>query len=149
MEIARRKLDRNHPEFARLLNNLARTLRGMARYGEAEPVVREAITIWARSLHPRHANLARARHNLAYILLGLNRGDGALAEVQQALSVHREVLGADHFWTRDSARTCARLTPSAAQKKQRPCEPYSISRPNLYRSAEMSDLRSAARSKRP
>lgn len=85
-----------------------RRAQGLGRYADAEPFVREALEIWGRTLDAKDATRARGRHNLAFILLGLGRAAEALIEVRQALAVHEKVLGPSHFYTRGSARTCAR-----------------------------------------
>ena len=67
----------------------------------------EAITILKIKLGRRHPLTARVDRNLAVLLVPTGRAEEALRTAEQALSVHEEMLGQSHHWTRDSANVCA------------------------------------------
>ena len=80
--------------------------------------MRDALAIWAETLGVEHPVYARGQENLAKTLLVMERPDEALAAAQAALQVHEAKLGIAHFWTRDSATTCARALTASGQVQQ-------------------------------
>ncbi len=115
LSIAEERLGRGHHEMARCLNNLAKLLQDSGRWAEAEALVREALKIWHEMFGKHHALPARGQHNLAGILLGMKRFPEAVEVAEDALYIHENTLGISHFWTRDSARACARAYDEAGQ----------------------------------
>ena len=80
-------------ETATALNNLALTYQRLARYTEAEPVVRRAIAIDEKALGKDHPNVARDYNNLAILL----QAQGKLAEAEplfrRAIAIDEEAHG--------------------------------------------------------
>jgi tetratricopeptide (TPR) repeat protein len=66
------------------------------RYGEAEPLYRQALAISEKALGPDHPDVATSLNNLAL----LYRDEGRFAEAeplfQQALAIIEMALGPDH-----------------------------------------------------
>lgn len=79
-----------------LYNNLAISLRHVARYEDAEAAARRSIEIHERVLGPRHPDVAQGYTNLASI--AFSRGDyaGAETEYRHALEVAEGALGPTH-----------------------------------------------------
>ena len=118
MAISEQRLSRDHHEYARSLNNLGRLLRDLERWEEAANSVRHALAIWSVKLGKEHPIYARGLENLANISLELGDPAAALEEARNALAVHDRTLGPAHFWTKDSARTCAAILNSCGQRAE-------------------------------
>jgi len=59
---------KSHREMAIALNNLAITYRSLARFEEAEPLYRKALTIMTSTLGAEHPNTQTVLDNLNYPL---------------------------------------------------------------------------------
>jgi len=78
------------------------------RLDDSEEFIRSGLEIWATMLGEEHPIYARGHENLAKTLLAMKRSQEALAAAESALRIHEAKLGPAHFWTRESAATCAR-----------------------------------------
>jgi len=80
----------------RLLHETASYFRDRARYAEAEPLFRKAISILEQQVGPEHLDVAQSLNNLAT----LYKDWGKLAEAeliyQRALAIRKEQLGPNH-----------------------------------------------------
>ena len=78
------------------LLNLGETLRDKGAYAEAEPLLRQALTMLRRVLNDRHPDVAQGAKYLALLLY--QKGDYAEAEAlyQTALSINLEQYGESH-----------------------------------------------------
>ncbi|HJY84662.1 MAG TPA: CHAT domain-containing protein, partial [Candidatus Binatia bacterium] len=85
-----------HPNVATTLNNLAELYREQREYGRAEPLFRQALTIWEKRLGPEHPTVATALNNLA--TLYREQGEYGRAEplFQRALTIWQKSLGPAH-----------------------------------------------------
>jgi tetratricopeptide (TPR) repeat protein len=81
---------------ARLFNQLVMLLSKRARYAEAEPLSRRALTISEASLGPDHPYVAIRLNNLACLLDDTNRPDEAERLYRRALEIDNASLGSDH-----------------------------------------------------
>jgi tetratricopeptide (TPR) repeat protein len=83
-------------EAARLLNGVGYYLDDRARYSDAEPLYRRALTIREKALGPDHRDVATCLNNLA--LLYSNQSKYALAEplYERALAIFEKARGSDH-----------------------------------------------------
>jgi DNA-binding SARP family transcriptional activator len=118
LAIGLKTLGGHHHEVARCLNNLGFLLRDINRLDESEALVCDALAIWAEMLSEEHPIYARGQENLAKTLLVMDRPAEALAAAQAALQVHEAKLGMAHFWTRDSAMSCAKALAALGQVEQ-------------------------------
>jgi len=77
------------------------------RDGEAEPLLRDAIAIWQKTVGSEFTDAGRAHETLAQIMLKTDRLEKALAEAQTALAIHDKTLRPEHPRVKASARICA------------------------------------------
>jgi tetratricopeptide (TPR) repeat protein len=89
-------LGKDHPNFARDLNNLAGLLQDTNRLGEAEPLMRRALAIDEASLGKDHPTVAIRLNNLAQLLQATNRLGEAEPLMRHALAIDEASLGKDH-----------------------------------------------------
>ncbi|MBN2399506.1 MAG: tetratricopeptide repeat protein [Candidatus Aminicenantes bacterium] len=94
--IREKRLQRDHPDVATALNNLALLYKNQGRYKEAEPLYRRALAIREKTLGASHADVATSLNNLASLFQ--HQGLYALAEplYQRALSIRRSLISPDH-----------------------------------------------------
>jgi tetratricopeptide (TPR) repeat protein len=96
LKIDKKSLGPDHPDVARVLNNLAELLRDTKRLAEAEPLFRRALKIEKRSLGPDHPDVARVLNNLAVLLCDTNRPAEAEPLYRRALAIDEKSFGPDH-----------------------------------------------------
>lgn len=96
-----------HPETARILSGLAKSLARFGEYAAAEEHARRSLNIRRQAYGTRHADTAESLHVLAEILS--ERGEFNLARemVAQAYTVRRQVLGPGHADTLESQKNLA------------------------------------------
>ena len=96
LEIRKKVLGENHPEYATSLNNLASLYCAQGDYARVEPLYRQALEIRKKVLGENHPDYAMSLDNLA--LLYRDQGDYARAEplCRQALEIRKKVLGENH-----------------------------------------------------
>jgi tetratricopeptide (TPR) repeat protein len=102
-----KSLGHDHPDLAVWRNNLGNLLRDQFRYEEATRLYRESLETCEQKYGMRHPMTGRVQRNLAMLHLATDSNEDALREASSALSVHDEMLGGAHQWTRDSAHSCA------------------------------------------
>ena len=86
----------NHPFTAYSLLNLGRAYREAGRPGDAELVLRRALTINERSLGPNHAQVAVALNQLALVFEQRGRFDEAEPLYRRALAIREATDGPEH-----------------------------------------------------
>jgi tetratricopeptide (TPR) repeat protein len=96
MEIRRRALGEEHPDYAASLHNLAVLYQAMGKHQAADPLSRKAIEIERRTLGEEHPTYAQSLRVLAGLYL--DEGDYAAAEplCRAALGILHKSLGEDH-----------------------------------------------------
>ena len=65
LEIWKKALGEDHPDYAPSLNNLAALYQAMGDYARAEPLFREALEIRKKALGEDHPDYAESLNNLA------------------------------------------------------------------------------------
>ena len=83
-------------QAATALNDLALTYRSLARYTEAEPLIRRAIEISEKTLGKDHPNVARGYNNLAILLQAQGKYDQAEPLYRRAIEIGEKAFGKDH-----------------------------------------------------
>ncbi|MEG3440445.1 tetratricopeptide repeat protein, partial [Pannus brasiliensis CCIBt3594] len=78
------------------LNNLAYLYRETGRYGEAEPLYRQALEMRKRLLGEEHPDVATSLNNLAYLYRETGRYGEAEPLYRQALEMGKRLLGEEH-----------------------------------------------------
>jgi tetratricopeptide (TPR) repeat protein len=103
-----------HPDTAMSRHDLAEMLLDCGDLTKAQSLFERALSSLEKAFIPdkslqisSHPNTDRARCNLSRLYLRVGRLAEALALARVALADHREVLGRDHAWTKDSARVTA------------------------------------------
>ncbi len=85
-----------HPNSARVLNGLGLTLLELARFADAEPLMRRALQIDEDSFGPDHPRVATRLNNLATLLQDTNRVAEAEPLMRRALHILETSFGPDH-----------------------------------------------------
>jgi len=80
-----------NPNYVEFLNNTAVLLQHTNRLAEAEPLLRQVVTIWENALGCSHPNVASAFNNLAALLKETNR-------LTEADELFRRALAIDEAW---------------------------------------------------
>ena len=96
LEIRKKALGENHPDYATSLNNLAALYQAQGDYARAEPLFRQALEIRKKALGENHPDYATSLNNLAVLYKA--QGDYARAEplFRQALEIRKKALGENH-----------------------------------------------------
>lgn len=105
----------DHPDVAKVYNNLGKALQDAGDYAAAEEHLRQALRILQSGLGGEHQLIARALYNLA--VLQLQRGDAsAAAETARAAhAMRRRLLGDDHVETVVTVELLRRVDAAATQ----------------------------------
>jgi CHAT domain-containing protein/tetratricopeptide (TPR) repeat protein len=96
LEIRRRVLGEEHPDFAASLSSLAELYRSMGNYEAAEPLYLQALEIRRRVLGEEHPDFAASLNNLAELYRSIGNYAAAEPLYLQALEIRRRVLGEEH-----------------------------------------------------
>ena len=80
----------------RLPINLGGLLKDMGRYGEAEPLYRQALEIGEKTIGKAHPQFAKLLNNLARLLQAMGRYEEADPNFLEALEISIATLGPDH-----------------------------------------------------
>ena len=89
-------IGKGHPEYATWLNNLALVLQATGRFGEAEPLYREALQLAERTSGKSTFAYARNLQNLAVLLQATGREREAEPLAREAQAILRTVVGPAH-----------------------------------------------------
>ena len=96
IEIDRKVLEENDPDFATDINNLAGLYRAMRNYVQAEPLYKQALEIRRKSLGEQHPVFVSSLNNLAFLYEAM--GNYAQAEIfyKQVVEARRKISGTEH-----------------------------------------------------
>jgi CHAT domain-containing protein/Flp pilus assembly protein TadD len=94
--LARQMFGDRDPSTLASLNQLALLYDSQGRYGDAEPLYREALQGWREVLGPHHPNTLAGLNNLAALYRAQGRYNDAEPLYREALQGWREVLGPRH-----------------------------------------------------
>ncbi len=130
LEIRRKKLGEDHPDYARSLNNLAGLYHySMGNYGAAELLYRQAMEIRRKKLGEEHPDYATSLNNLAGLYDSMGNYSAAEPLYHQAKEIRRKKLGEDHLDYARSLNNLAMLNNSMGN--------YSAAEPLLRQSMEI------------
>jgi tetratricopeptide (TPR) repeat protein len=101
--------DTQSHETAAAMNALAIAYVALARYAEAEPLLRTASTISEKTLGEKHRDVATGYNNLAVLLEQQGKLDEAESTYRKALDIARSSLGRKHRDTRSTDRNLKQL----------------------------------------
>ena len=107
------------PEDTGLMLWLANSLHKIARFGEAEPLMRRALAIDDASFGPDHPDVARDLNNLAQLLQATNRLGEAEPLMRRALAIDDASFGPDHPNTQTVRRNLEQMTQSPVPSRRR------------------------------
>jgi len=107
LKICEKVYGTEHPNTARVLNNLAGVLRDLGEIEQADRMFARAIAIGEKAMGAGHLLVQRFQSGYALLLLRTGREAEALRVAETALTVHEASNGPDHVWTKDSARRTA------------------------------------------
>ena len=96
LEIRKKALGEEHPDYATSLNNLAALYRAMGAYARAEPLYRQALEIRKKALGEEHPDYATSLNNLAELYHAMGAYDRAEPLYRQALEIRKKALGEEH-----------------------------------------------------
>jgi tetratricopeptide (TPR) repeat protein len=94
--MCRQLLGTEHPDVASSLNNLAYLYSSQGRYGEAEPLYRQALEMRRQLLGTEHPDVASSLLNLGVLYQQQGKYPEAKALYCQALTIAHATLGANH-----------------------------------------------------
>jgi tetratricopeptide (TPR) repeat protein len=83
-------------EGAYLAIRVARPLEALAKFAEAEPLIRRALSIAEKSFGLEHSDVVTPLHNLANLLLVTNRLEEAEPMIRRALGITEKSYGPEH-----------------------------------------------------
>jgi tetratricopeptide (TPR) repeat protein len=86
----------NHPIIAGIVRGYAGFLKDLARFPEAERLIRRALSIDEASYGPEHPTVAMDLNNLAFLLQATNRLTEAEPLMLRALAIDEAAYGAEH-----------------------------------------------------
>ena len=96
LEIRKKALGEEHPDYATSLNNLAALYHAMGAYDRAEPLYRQALEIRKKALGEEHPDYATSLNNLAELYHAIGTYDRAEPLYRQALEIRKKALGEEH-----------------------------------------------------
>jgi len=96
VDLARRYLGEQHPDFVTCLNNLAALYKKMGNYVAAEPLYRQALEIHRQALGEQHPDFAASLNSLTLLYAAMGNHAAAEPLYRQALEIRRQVLGEQH-----------------------------------------------------
>jgi tetratricopeptide (TPR) repeat protein len=94
---------------ALLLNRIGYFLQQLGRYGEAEPLFQDALTMRKRLLGDEHLDVALSLNNLALLYDNQGRYGEAEPLFQDALTMTKRLLGDEHLYVARSLNNLASL----------------------------------------
>ncbi|OCQ88861.1 hypothetical protein BCD64_03715 [Nostoc sp. MBR 210] len=83
-------------DTAERLRHVGASLRKKGRYGEAEPLLKQAVQIYRKVLGDNHTDTASSLNSLAVLYELQGRYDEAELLHNQALQIYKKVLGTEH-----------------------------------------------------
>ena len=96
LEIGKKTIGEEHPEYAKHLNNLALVYRSQGRYPEAEKLYKQALEIGKKTIGQDHPNYAIRLNNLAGVYNSQGKYPEAEKLYKQALEIGKKTIGEDH-----------------------------------------------------
>ena len=105
-------------EAARLLHQTALYLDDHARYEEAEPLYKQALTIREQMLGPNDPDTADNLNDLAGVYRNQGKYEEAKVLLERALAIREQVLGPDHPVTASSLNNLAALYDSMGNREE-------------------------------
>src|SRR6185369_17292211 len=89
-------LAQTHPSYGTSLHELASVLSRQGKYGEAEDLLRQALTLFEKALGRTHPSYGTTLHELASVLSRQGKYGEAEDLLRQALALFEESLGVAH-----------------------------------------------------
>jgi len=96
LALRERSLDKDDPDIATSLNNLALLYYAQGKYAEAEPLYEKALGIRKRALGEEHPDVATNLNNLALLYASQGKYVEAESLYQRALAIDEKVLSKEH-----------------------------------------------------
>ena len=96
MEIRKKSLGTEHPDYAKSLNSLASCYSSLSNYSEAIRLGTEAMEIWKKALGPEHPDYAKSLGGLASYHSSLGNYSEAIRLGTEAMEIWKKVLGPEH-----------------------------------------------------
>ncbi len=121
LEIWEKALDKEHPNVAASLNNLAEIYRTQGKYGEAEPLYRRSLEIREKALGKEHPDVAASLDNLAALYFSQGKYAEAEPLFRRSLEIREKALDKEHPNVAASLNNLAELY--RAQGKYAEAEP--------------------------
>src|ERR1043166_1076121 len=89
-------LGREHIQASWMASSVSRRLFDLARYPEADPLMRRALTMHEQSYGPEHPNVARDLNNQAQLLKATNRLSEAEPLMRRVVRIFEQSYGVNH-----------------------------------------------------
>ncbi|MGO9088936.1 MAG: tetratricopeptide repeat protein [Candidatus Sulfotelmatobacter sp.] len=109
IEIRKRTVGEDHPDYAAALNWLAQIYNAQGQYDDAEPLYKRALAIREKTLGPEHPDVGATLNALGELYYGQGKYAEAESLYKQALVIRRKALGPDHADVAESLNDLAVL----------------------------------------
>ncbi|MBD6617319.1 tetratricopeptide repeat protein [Komarekiella sp. 'clone 1'] len=118
LEVTKKRLGEEHPDFALSLDYLGLLYESQGRYTQAEPLLLQALQIRRHLLGEEDTNVAASLDNLAYLYDSQGRYTQAEPLLLQALQMRQRLLGEEHLHVALSLNNLAELYKSQGDYSQ-------------------------------
>jgi CHAT domain-containing protein len=85
-------LNKDHPDYATILNNLAKLYHDMGNYSKAESMYQEALEIRSKVLGKNHPDCAVTLNNIGLLYAATGRQNEALTFMSDVIAIHDSML---------------------------------------------------------
>lgn len=96
VEVRKREVGENDPDYVRALGNLAAVYGKLRRYADAVPLYKRSLTIFENALGPRHKRLTPMLDNLARAYKALGQYAEAAPLYERAVAIKEAEFGQQH-----------------------------------------------------
>lgn len=115
LEIQKKILGDQHPDYATILNNLAALYKSQGTFDKAEPLLVEALRIIKKVLGEHHTDYALILNNLALFYVSQGSYENAESLHLEAMSIRKKNLGEQHPVYASSLNNLASLYKSQGE----------------------------------
>jgi tetratricopeptide (TPR) repeat protein/CHAT domain-containing protein len=109
LDIRKRTVGEDHPDYAAALNDLAQLYSSQGQYSDAEPLFKRALAIREKALGPDHPDVAATLNPFGELYFAQGKYAEAEVAFKRALAIREKGLGPDHSDVAESVNDLAVL----------------------------------------